>query len=359
MTIMGELASLLARGLDIVDEVLGLNESEIIAMGIPDTLAKDVVATAAPFTETNSFQDKRRQTRAAAKKHNLLTLIAVEKQAQRLKKEHQRWDLRLEALKKTGDTKSIDKEARELVKKVVKPRTPKAGVRFAQHSDGNASLTICGPSADLADIRDSIDKDQPIESVLTHWFGEEKAAQPTITLMLVTTMDNYAKACEGHEVWFQLSNGAVISSTELATRNINDYGFHVLLHPVYGPVNLHRISRFASTKQRLMAMGENPVCPWPGCSKGAHDCQVHHLEAWRNGGETSPENLTIACQYHNAVNEVDGRGFLRRRGTIYWVPPKGWYHPPGTPVAPELEGPLPAWVEEEKQLLEEEFMNAR
>ena len=77
-----------------------------------------------------------------------------------------------------------------------------------------------------------------------------------------------------------------------------------------------------------MAMAENPVCPWPDCHIPADECQVHHLQPWLLGGETNAENLTIACKYHNAVNDDDPnapprRGRLERRPHegIVWRPP--------------------------------------
>ena len=92
-------------------------------------------------------------------------------------------------------------------------------------------------------------------------------------------------------------------------------------------MNLYRTERLASPKQRTMAAAENPTCPWPQCNYPADECQVHHLTAWRHGGETNPENLTIACPYHNGVNDDDPnappvRGRLARvNGTIRWLPP--------------------------------------
>ena len=364
MTVLGELASTLSRGMDIVEEAVGKTASEIASLGVPDALAIDLAALAEPFAPSNSFQRLRRETMERGRAHSLTTLLAVEKQARKLRTEAERWRVRHTALATAGDTRDVEKKARELVAARSPRRERKPGIRFAQHPDGQATLTICGPSADLTDMRDSLDcssAESALAGLKQRWFGEGNPSQPTISVMLVTNMENYARALEGHEVWFQLSNGALISSTELATRNILDHGFHVLMHPVHGPVNLHRVSRFASTKQRLMATAENPRCAWLGCKKGANDCQVHHLKAWRHGGETSAENLTMACQYHNAVNDDEtagGRGWLERHGTVYWVPPSGWYIPPWTDKSPPpLNSPLPDWLEEERTYLDEELSN--
>ena len=86
-----------------------------------------------------------------------------------------------------------------------------------------------------------------------------------------------------------------------------------LFHPTAGPVNLYE-ARFASLKQRIMATAENLVCPWPDCSVPADRCQVHHIDAHKNGGHTTPSNLTMLCRYHNGVNDDDPK--IRRRGRI-------------------------------------------
>src|SRR5699024_12034764 len=69
-----------------------------------------------------------------------------------------------------------------------------------------------------------------------------------------------------------------------------------------------------SLKQRIMATAENLVCPWPDCSVPADRCQVHHIDAHKNGGHTTPSNLTMLCRYHNGVNDDDPK--IRRRGRI-------------------------------------------
>src|SRR5699024_1650115 len=73
-------------------------------------------------------------------------------------------------------------------------------------------------------------------------------------------------------------------------------------HPVHGPVNLYS-ARFASFKQRILAAAENLVCPWPECNVPADSCQVHHLHPHNLGGQTSPENLTMLCKYHNGAKD--------------------------------------------------------
>ena len=49
-------------------------------------------------------------------------------------------------------------------------------------------------------------------------------------------------------------------------------------------------------------------------------------KAWKNGGNTNPKNLTVACPYHNGINDDDPskprRGRLERvNGKVRRIPP--------------------------------------
>jgi len=85
-----------------------------------------------------------------------------------------------------------------------------------------------------------------------------------------------------------------------------------LFHPTAGPVNLYE-GRLATDKVRTLAMAENLVCPGPDCTVPAVRCQVHHIDAHKNGGHTKPSNLTMLCKYHNGVNDDDPNGPRKKR----------------------------------------------
>ncbi|EFG81850.1 HNH endonuclease, partial [Corynebacterium ammoniagenes] len=56
--------------------------------------------------------------------------------------------------------------------------------------------------------------------------------------------------------------------------------------------------------------------------------QVHHIDAHKNGGHTTPSNLTMLCRYHNGVNDDDPtkrrRGRIQRhRGQVRLITPGG------------------------------------
>lgn len=132
------------------------------------------------------------------------------------------------------------------------------------------------------------------------------------------------------------SAGAEVAA-HVAGEVLKDGDCITLIAPEQGPVNLYRVKRLASSKQRRMLEAETTRCAWPGCGRPASECQVHHLQEFAKGGETNPENMTLLCPYHNGVNGQRGRGrMVREHGRVTWLPPS----PPGRGEPPELGEPL-------------------
>lgn len=132
------------------------------------------------------------------------------------------------------------------------------------------------------------------------------------------------------------SAGAEVAA-HVAGEVLKDGDCITLIAPEQGPVNLYRVKRLASSKQRRMLEAETTRCAWPGCGRPASECQVHHLQEFAKGGETNPENMTLLCPYHNGVNGQRGRGrMVREHWRVTWLPPS----PPGRGEPPELGEPL-------------------
>lgn len=128
----------------------------------------------------------------------------------------------------------------------------------------------------------------------------------------------------------------VANAAKTASVMLKDGDCITLIAPEQGPVNLYRVKRLASPKQRRMLEAETTRCSWPGCGRPASECQVHHLQEFAKGGETNPENMTLLCPYHNGVNGQRGRGrMVREGGRVTWLPPD----PPGRGEPPDPPGP--------------------
>lgn len=160
---------------------------------------------------------------------------------------------------------------------------------------------------------------------------------------VVIGLPDYAKLLrqEGDEIIFALTDGTTMTGKELVAREMATFGVVGLYDPVSGGLNLYREQRLATWKQRVLLAAETILCPSPGCTTPASQCQVHHLTAWEQGGETNMENLSMACGVHNARNDDDPdapprNGRLERRpGGVVHLPPDGG--PPRANIHPIRE----------------------
>lgn len=337
----------LAPGMDIIADCHGMSVRALIAAGCPDTTATRLLTLAETYFGTTTFRRQQRESIAASRAngHSLTALLTIERHAAKLKKKRDAWALRRELCGMKGKVSDIDKRGRARVKELKGPVKRQPGVKIYRRADGPWTMSITGPSADIADMHAAIDKDAPLASVQNIFHGEA-AARPSVTTNVVLRLDELdrivdfgsgspsgssskpgsssnaragssagtnskpstdsgsaagsgsnaaadpsanlgADSAHGSgsdgDVVVQLTNGATMTGADLVRRAFTEHGYVTLIHPVEGPVNLYRTSRFASAKQRLMAAAENPVCPWPECRYPADECQVHHpqcLEKW-------------------------------------------------------------------------------
>ena len=170
------------------------------------------------------------------------------------------------------------------------------------------------------------------DAAFRHLTGAGGGAQTVIDTLAVMRTPDYVTFLrhEGDETIFGLTDGTTITGAELVTQELAvRHGYVAIFDPVAGPLNAYRDERFANAKQRMLLAAETLVCPYPGCTTAADHCQVHHLTAWRNGGQTNIAEMTIACRVHNARNDDDAdapprHGRLERRpGGVVHLPPDG------------------------------------
>ena len=143
----------------------------------------------------------------------------------------------------------------------------------------------------------------------------------------------------GDEVVLTLTDGTTMTGAEFLQHEFGDALEVAAFHPVEGAVNLYRTARFANDKQRVLASMMTPTCPVPGCRHGADSCEMHHIDAWRFGGETNLANLVPLCRFHNGRNDDDPE--VRRYGRIHIRDGTPiWVSPGGTPVENETPGAM-------------------
>lgn len=257
--------------------------------------------------------------------------------------------LRMKFLEHPRSAQGLRALAKELVQREEKPYVKRA--RFSKSRCGTRTFTVAGSQRHLADLearlRQGIDPDRPAaeqmaENFMDLIFGEQPAvaaAAPQPVVLVPLDKHLTILAGEGDEVVLGLSDGTTITGAEYLTLHHGRELQVALFHPEEGAVNAYRGRRYANAKQRKLATLVSPVCPVPDCRHSAQHCQVHHIKAWKHGGETNINNLAMLCPYHNQINDDDQRVRKRRAGRIamqrgrpVWISPRGYpvpnrYHP--------------------------------
>ncbi|NWO17898.1 MAG: HNH endonuclease [Corynebacterium sp.] len=262
---------------------------------------------------------------AEARQLSLEYLEMVNKHAKKLKTRGAAWKLRAELIAHEGTLDEVNEYGKQRVTEEVGDKQKQRGVRVGRAIDGLRTISITDTQRRITDLEKTLDagikhdEDQPRSEALLEPFWDlvegdgSGLIKPEYRTVIAIGLEDYAKvSCgKGEDVIVALSDGTTMTGAEFINAAmkgaLGDKLYVGLFHPTAGPVNLYE-ARFASDKLRTLAMAENLVCPWPDCNVPADRCQVHHIDAHKNGGHTKPSNLTMLCKYHNGVNDDGAPG---------------------------------------------------
>ncbi|MGP5003923.1 HNH endonuclease signature motif containing protein [Corynebacterium casei] len=274
-------------------------------------------------------------------------LQMIDSHAQKLKKKRgAAWKLRAELIAHEGTYEEVNALGNQRVDEIVGDKPKEPGMRISRPKNGMVTMSITDTQRRITDFEKTLDaietSSEPrskalLEAFWKHIDGGGGVLKPEYRTVIAIGLDQSATIIrgEGDESIIGASDGTTMTGAEIVNLAVSgalgDKIYAGLFHPTAGPVNLYE-ARFASGKQRILAMAENLVCPWPDCKVPADRCQVHHLVAHKNGGQTNPSNLTTLCAYHNGVNDDGARDvrheksrgrMIRHRGQVKLVTPGG------------------------------------
>ena len=279
--------------------------------------------------------------RALVGEFTLDQLVMVEKALKKVPDRAQRMRLRLRLLGSPHSFKALKALVKKLVPKPAK--TPEKGIRFTKSVERLRTMIVTADERDIADIefllRQGLDPNRPAALQMLLKFlallrggGSVPLAVPRP--MVLVPLPAYSRIIrgEGDDVVLALTDATTMTGAEFLNQVIagGDYCLEAAtFHPQAGPVNLYRVERFANQKQRDLVRATMPVCTVPDCRHGADSCELHHVTAWKHGGETNIDNLAPLCRYHNRINDDDP--WRKRRGRIamirgapVWISPRGY-----------------------------------
>lgn len=264
-----------------------------------------------------------------------------------------REELRLELVDKAGGmgvdaVKAMaNARVREINQGVTSaPATSRRYFRASGTSDarGMRYATVCLPEAEMTGLvrtlhsraqkLRAVDKklthQQALADALTQHVSTDGAGSPWLQPAVLMTMDDLEGRGDGT---FATTDGALLTAAEYAAQKLAPYGLCLVYDDKAEPVDLFRIRRTASDKQRAMISLDQLLCTDPDCPHTAATCQIHHIAAWASGGETNFRNLVAACATHNARNDDDPA--RPRNGRLVRCPETGragWEPPDGGPL---------------------------
>ncbi|NWO17213.1 MAG: HNH endonuclease [Corynebacterium sp.] len=274
-------------------------------------------------------------------------LQMIDSHAQKLKKKRgTAWKLRAELIAHEGTYEDVNALGNQRVDELVGDKPKETGMRVSRPKNGMVTMSITDTQRRIIDFEKTLDaietSSEPRSKALLKAFwkhveGGGGVLKPEYRTVIAIGLDQSTTIVrgEGDDSIIGASDGTTMTGAEIVnlamSGALGDKIYAGLFHPTAGPVNLYE-ARFASGKQRILAMAENLVCPWPDCKVPADRCQVHHIDAHKNGGQTNPSNLTTLCSYHNGVNDDGARAgrreksrgrMIRHRGQVKLVTPGG------------------------------------
>lgn len=92
----------------------------------------------------------------------------------------------------------------------------------------------------------------------------------------------------------------------------------IVLGPESEILDVGRKTRVWSPAQRRAIIARDRHCVEPGCDRPPDWCDIHHIDHWADGGDTSVDNGELRCRYHHTkehIRQALARLRSRRRRT--------------------------------------------
>ena len=341
-------------GITILHAIHECSPYDLTSGGMKLATAKNYVKLADVFFGIADSPRIQREAVALAdeRKLSIEFLDMVNKHAKKLNARGAAWKLRAELIAYEGSFEEVDAHAKKRVTEEGGDKPKQPGMKIGRVVDGLRTLSLTADQRKITDLEKTLDAaitdtDKPRSEALLEAFWDfiegdgTGLITPEYKTVIALGLEQSAQVFggTGDDVTVGASDGTTLTGAEIVNAAmagaLGDELYVGLFHPTQGPVNLYG-ARFASEKLRTLATAENLVCPWPDCNVPADRCQVHHIDAHKNGGHTKPSNLTMLCKYHNGVNDDDpdtpgrkkrkrpSRGRMRRhRGKVRLHTPGG------------------------------------
>ena len=125
------------------------------------------------------------------------------------------------------------------------------------------------------------------------------------------TADHYQVVLHADAKSLRGGTGRADLPVETVKRLLCDCSLVTVLDDANGnPLDVGRKQRTVSTPLRRALYARDRGCTFPGCCRKRY-VDGHHLKHWINGGETTPDNMTLLCTHHHRMLHEGGFSIVK------------------------------------------------
>jgi hypothetical protein len=183
------------------------------------------------------------------------------------------------------------------------------------------------------DVTNDVDPEAVAESKGTAWCAQQADALVAVARSYLdgASSGESASTADHHQVVIHadatsLTGAAGRADLPIATvkRLLCDCSVVLVAEDADGdPLDVGRKQRTVSTPLRRALFARDRGCTFPGCHRKRY-LDGHHLTHWINGGETTPDNMTLLCTHHHRALHEGGFSIVRDEGgTLRFVTADG------------------------------------
>jgi len=135
---------------------------------------------------------------------------------------------------------------------------------------------------------------------------------------------------------------SAVVSIETAERHICTSGILPILFDRNRPIDVGKIQRLHSSRQRAALTAFWNGCAFGDCDTPPQFTEVHHMEAFdRRSGNTTLVNGICLCRFHHMEVHANGWRIQFREDGTYWLIPPSTLDAQRTPIQLRSKSPLP------------------
>ncbi len=159
------------------------------------------------------------------------------------------------------------------------------------------------------EVTTDIDPDAIAESKGTSWCAQQADALVAVVKSYLAdggddggaTADHYQVVVHADAKSLTGGMGRLDLPIDTVKRLLCDCSMVVVAEDAAGnPLDVGRKQRTVSTPLRRALYARDRGCTFPGCNRKRY-LDGHHLEHWIDGGETTPDNMTLLCTHHHRL----------------------------------------------------------